>query len=224
METYTLQYKTKLSKQQARAKICAHAMYGNHGVNPRPTSIKEVQQYLLAKGINTDKLTDQCRNHKEPIPDFENLIGSTWRSSGSVNVSLVDSDGEVISEMKEPGLFIWSNYESHFEAACAARDRAISEVSYSAFQECLSQGFAAIEAFINTIANVWNKQHPEDKLLDSKDHKVSLEAKIDEWMPKISNGAKIDKTNMVWQHFKSLKKIRDDNAIHPQVAGARRSL
>lgn len=212
-----LQYKVKISKKQSRGKICAHAMYGNHDIKPRPISIQEVQRYFLGKGIDTNKLTDLCRNPKEPVPDFENLIRSTWRASG--NVSLVESDGEVISEMKEAGLFIWSNYESHFEAACAARDRAVTEVSYSAFQECLTQSFAAIEAFFNTQAKAWNKQHPKDKLFDSKNHKVSLENKIDEWVPKISNGKKIEKSNQVWYHFKTLKTIRDDNAIHPKLPG-----
>ncbi len=217
MERCTLQYKDNISKKQAREKICAHAMYGNHGIRPRPTSIQEVQQYFLGKGINTNTLTELCRNPKEPVPDFENLIRSTWHATS--NVSLVDSDGEVIFKMGKDGLFIWSNYESHFEAACTARDRTVTEVSYSPFQECLSQGFAAIEAFLNTEARAWNKKHPKDKLLDSKNYKVSLENKIDEWVPKISNGAKIDKSNQIWNHFKVLKTIRDDNAIHPKLPG-----
>lgn len=217
MNTYTLRYKARVSKKQAREKICAHAMFGNHGNAFRPKSIQEVQKYFLQKGIDTDELTEQCRNPQNPVPDFENLIKSTWHASG--NVSLVDRDGEVIHEMKEPGLFIWSSYEAHFEAACAARDRAVSEDSYSAFQECLSQGFASIEVFFNTRAKAWNKQNPKNKLVDSRTQKVSLEDKIDEWVPKISGGGKIDKTGQVWNDFKTLKKVRDDNAIHPKLPG-----
>ena len=205
MVRYTLQYKGKISKKQAINKICAHAMFGNHSITPRPKTKREVLEYFLRRGVNIDKLVEQCRSTKNFIPDFENLIRSTWHASG--NVSLVDSsDGEIIHEMKEPGLLIWSNYEAHFEAACAARDRAVAEDSYSAFQECLSQGFASIEAFFNTQARVWNKQHPEDKLVDSGTHKVGLEDKIEEWVPKMSGGGKIDKTNQVWNDFKSLKK------------------
>ena len=48
---------------------------------------------------------------------------------------------------------------------------------------------------------------------------MSLEAKIDEWIPKISNGARVEKNNIVWQRYKSLKKIRDDDAIHPKLSG-----
>ncbi|HEX73726.1 MAG TPA: hypothetical protein G4N93_01045 [Dehalococcoidia bacterium] len=219
MDTYTLQYKAKISKKQAISKISAHAMFGNHGNSFRPSSIQEVQKYFLQKGVNTDELAERFRNPHNFVPDFENLIRSTWHTSGGVGVSLVDSDGEVIHEMKEPGLFIWSSYEAHFEAACAARDRAVSEDSYPAFQECLSQGFASIEAFFNTRAKSWNKQNPEYKLVDSGTQKVSLEDKIDEWVPKISGGGKIDKTGQVWNDFKTLKKVRDDNAIHPKLPG-----
>jgi len=218
-EMYTLQYKAKISKKQARGKICAHAMFGNHGNSFRPSSVKEVQQYYLQRGFNTDDLTEQCRSPHSCVPVFENLVRSTWRTSGSGTVSLVDSDGEVIHEMKAPGQFIWSDYEAHFEAACAARDRAVAEDSYSAFQECLSQGFASIEAFINTQARTWNKQHPDDKLNDSRAFKVSLEDKIDQWVPKMSGGAKVSKTDKVWSDFKALEKLRDEDAIHPKLPG-----
>lgn len=219
METYTLQYKATVSKKQARDKICAHAMFGNHGNSFRPSSVQEVQQYFLQKGVNTDELTERCRSPQKCVPDFENLVRSTWHASGSGSVSLVDSDGEVINEMNKPGLFIWSDYEAHFEAACAARDRAVAEDSNSAFQECLSQGFASIEAFINTQAKTWNKQHPEDKLSDSGILKVSLEKKMNEWVPKMSGGAKINKADRVWRDFKTLKNLRDEDAIHPKLQG-----
>ena len=216
-KTYTLQYKARISKKQAKVKICAHAMFGNHGNSFRPKSTSDVQQYFLRKGVNTDKLMEQCREPNSVVPDFENLLRSTWRATG--NVSLVDAGGETVFEMKETGLFIWSNYESHFEAACDARDRAVSEDSHSAFYDCLSQGFASIESFLNTQALGWNKQHPNDTLIDSESKKISLESKIEEWLPKISGGGRIDKRTQIWNNFKSLKRIRDDNAIHPKLPG-----
>ena len=218
MARYKIQYKPKLSKNQAKDKICAHAMFGNHGNDLRPKSPEEAQEYFLQKGVNTDILVEQCRDYKKFVPDFENLIGSTWQTVDA-SVSLIDSDKEVINEMKEPGLFIWSNCEAHFEAACDARDRAVDKVSYSAFQECLSQGFASIEAFFSAQARFWNKQHPDNELIGSETHKVSLEDKIEEWVPKMSNGKKIDKTGKVWNDFKILKKARGDNAIHPKLPG-----
>ena len=221
MSEYGIQYKKRLSKQQARSKICAHAMFGNHGISPRPKSPSEVQNFFLQKGINTDIMIEECRDPKHIVSHFENLVRSTWiadmTSGGSV--SLVNGDGEVISEMKKPGLFIWSNYQAHFEAACSSRDRAVQTSSYSDFQECLTQGFASMEAFFNEWAMKWNKQFPENPLVDALDHKVSLEEKMEKWIPMMSGGGQVEKSNQVWNDFKSLKKLRDDNAIHPKLPG-----
>ncbi len=35
----------------------------------------------------------------------------------------------------------------------------------------------------------------------------------------MSGGGKIDKTGQVWNNFKTLQKVRDDNAIHPKLPG-----
>jgi len=221
MGEYKLQYKSRLSKQQVKDKICAHAMFGNHGISPRPNSTRQVQEYFITRGINTDDLIEELRDPQKPIPVFENLIRSTWIAnvSGGGSVSLVDEDGNVETEIKKPGLFIWSSYEAHFEAACDARDRAVKSSSYEAFLECLSQGFASIEAFFNAKSKFWNKKHPEDLLFDSKNQKVNLEEKIEQWLPKMSGGIQMDKSGQVWNEFKNLKKIRDDIAMHPKLAG-----
>jgi len=218
MEEYRLQCRLKISKKLAIEKICAHAMYGNHGNIFRPKSKKEVYIYFKSKGINPFELAESCRNPKNKVPEFENLLGPTWEAMGVV--SLVDNrNGEEVFKMKGPGKFIWSTYEAHFEAACASRDRAVKESSVAALNECLSQGFSSIEAFLNTQSRAWNKLHPEDKLIDSVTHKVSLETKIDDWAFKMSGGGKIIKTGKVWNDFKTLKKIRDELAIHPKQPG-----
>lgn len=217
MEEYTLQYKPKLSKKQAKEKICAHAMFGKHE-KFRPKSVKEVQTYFLQKGHNTNLLVEKCRDPKSYIPEFENIIGPIWHTTGGV--TLVDKrDNEEIHEIKEPGQFFWTTYEAHLKAACDARDRAVEKDSYLDFQECLSQGFASIDAFLNTQARSWNKQYPKDKLIDSPRQKVSLETKIDEWIPKMSGGKKIKKDDKVWNDFKTLKRLRDESAIHPKLPG-----
>jgi len=139
--------------------------------------------------------------------------------NGGGSVSLVDENREVVSEIKKPGLFIWSNYQAHFEAACDARDRAVEKNSYQDFLQCLSQGFASIEAFFNEWANKWNKKFPENLLIDSPDHRVSLEEKMGKWIPIMSGGGQVEKSNQVWNDFKNLKKLRDDSAIHPKLPG-----
>lgn len=192
-------------------------MFGDHGNRFRPKTTRDLEMYFIERGVNIADLIEECRDPKRNIPEFENLIESTWTGSGGGR--LVDSDGEVITEMKEPGLLIWSTYQAHFEAAAAARNRAVAECSVQAFYECISQGFASIEAFLNEEARKWNKQNPEDSLIDSEKEKVSLETKLLEWVPIITKGKKVDKNNRCWSDFKMLKKIRDESAIHPKLPG-----
>ena len=119
--------------------------------------------------------------------------------------------------MNGPGALVMSNCMAHFEAACLARDRAISESSAFAFYESLSQGISSVEALLNDCARVWNKQGNTPYLEDSFENKVSLETKLGEWIPLISGGLEVDKSNRNWSNFKELRKIRDNEAMHPSL-------
>lgn len=48
---------------------------------------------------------------------------------------------------------------------------------------------------------------------------MSFENKVDIWIPKLAGGAKLDKSGTMWQHFLTLRAIRDDAAIHPKAVG-----
>src|SRR5262249_28733514 len=69
-------------------------------------------------------------------------------------------------------------------------------------------------AYINHQANNWNATHPEAVLTDSKQDKVSFDDKIDKWIPLMSGGKRVDKSDSRWAHFKMLRGTRDDAAIH----------
>lgn len=216
-----LSYKVKIPQKQAIDKICAHAMFGDLKNIFGFKSQQEVLIYLLQKGENVDNLVEKCRSPNISIPRFENLLGSTWQVEGGGNVALVDDNfQEICPEMKGSGRFIWSSYKSHFEAACVSRDRAVHESSFAEFQNCLTQGFASIEVFFNTQVQIWNKNHPEANILeDSQNYKISIEKKLNEWLPKMSNNNKLDKNSRVWTAFKELKKLRDEYAVHTKLAG-----
>lgn len=216
-----LAYKLKISKKQAIDKICAHAMFGDLKNQFGFKTQQEVLHYLLQKE-DIDSLVERCRNPKMSVPSFENLLGSTWQLDGAGgSVTLVDeSFHEVSPSIKGPGEFIWSSYKSHFEMACLSRDRAVYESSFVEFQNCLTQGFASIEAFLNTQVQTWNRNYPEARILeDSRNNKISIEEKLDQWLPKMSNNHKLDKTSRVWTAFQELKQLRDEYAVHPKLAG-----
>ena len=210
---HRLQYRAKISAKQASDKILAHTQFGNHGQGLRPNDEGELNAYFGRLGINPSDVIEECRDPSRTAPDFENVIDSTWITSGA-GVAAIDDNGDVVAEAEGPSQLIASTYQNHFEAACSARDRAVSEGSVAAFHECLSQGFASIEAFLNTEVTRWNKRLTHAPLLDSEDFKVSLEAKLIDWLPILSGGKQLDRTGHSWNDFKKLKKLRDEHAIH----------
>jgi len=86
-------------------------------------------------------------------------------------------------------------------------------------QSAIVLGISSIEGFINRKAELWNKKNPNEQLLDSKQNKVNLYDKIDVWVPKMAGGKKLSKSGTEWFHFKKLRDIRNDIAIHPKESG-----
>lgn len=212
---HRLQYSAKVSAKQASDKILAHAQFGDHRQNSRPSDEGELNAYFARLGINLSDVIEECRDPSRTVLDFENVIGSTWITSGD-GAAVIDGNGDVVAKAEGPAQLTASTYQNHFEAACSARDRAVSEGSVAAFHECLSQGFASIEAFLNTAVTSWNKRLTHAPLIDSEDCKVSLEAKLIDWLLILSGGKQLDRTGHSWNDFKKLKKLRDDSAIHPK--------
>jgi hypothetical protein len=223
MERAHLRYKPKLSLEQARDKIITYGVFGDHHREPRPTDGREVAVLLLSLGLNPDELAEKCRDYRQPIPFLENRAGSTWFfcSSGRGKAGVVDREtGEVVSEAEGSGTITISGYQAHFETACKARDRAVEDSSYMDLQTAIVHGIASIESYVGDLARVWNRRTPNDRLSDSRQHKVSLDDKFDLWIPKMSGGgARLYKGDQRWSDFKKLRRLRDDYAVHPKLVG-----
>jgi hypothetical protein len=213
---YMLQTKPKISRKAAVDKLCAFARFGNHGCAPRPTSNPEVEQFLLARQVNTFALIERLRDPAEHIPFFENLIGATWSASGGGEWSVVSSTGKKLASVSGPGIISMNDCQAAFETSTKARDRAINEQSMFSIYECLTFGIASIEAFFERASSAWNESHPSNNLIDISSNKVKLEDKITTWLPIMSGGKAFDKSNRQWNDFKVLKRIRDNHAIHPK--------
>ena len=95
----------------------------------------------------------------------------------------------------------------------------MEESSYSSYYSAIVFGISAIESYLNMRADKWNIHNPNNELKDTKKKKVSLEYKIKNWIPIMCNGNKVDRNSKDWFYFKELKRIRDDNAIHPKKSG-----
>jgi len=61
--------------------------------------------------------------------------------------------------------------------------------------------------------------HPNDLIQDSKTRKISYDDKIELWIPKMTDGKRLDKSIINWPNYKFLRKIRDDNVIHSKTSG-----
>ena len=220
MKKSHLRYKSKISFKVAVEKIAIHAMLGEHNVVPRPTTKKEVCEWFLSRKQNPNIFAEKCRDYRENVPCFENLLGSTWEFSGSGKVEIVDTEsGESFGEISDPGKVSFSVYRTKFEAACKARDRAVENASYDDFHDALTNGIASIGSYIAELARAWNKQNPSDQLIDSNLNKVRLDDKFDIWIPKITKGKKLNKSERDWADFVTLKRIRDQEAAHPKCGG-----
>jgi hypothetical protein len=217
-----LRYKPKISLRQARDKIIIYGLFGDHHHEPRPTNGREVAVLLSSLGVNPNELAEKCRDYGQTVDMFENLVGATWvfSSSGGGKAGVVDRDtGEVIAEVQGSGTITLSTYQAHFETACKARDRAVQESSFADLQTAIVHGMASIESYIGELARIWNRRNLSDQLIDSRQRKVSLDDKFDIWIPKMSDGGKLIKSDQRWNDFVKLRKLRDDYAVHPKLGG-----
>ncbi len=217
MTRSVLRYKGKISRKQAADKIMLYASFSKIGFPLNLKTRKQVVQFYAVQGFDFNSVVEQCRNHNNPIPYFENLITSTWDAHpGDGQIAIVDQNLNEQVQVQDTGVIEFSTYEAKFRAACKARDRAVNEGSVDGLQECLAQGQASIEAFIGWRASLWNDSHPEDPLQDSAQKRFSLEDKIKEWIPKITRGKEIPRDGKMWNDFIRLKRLRDDFVIHPK--------
>lgn len=218
-EDNKLAYKPKLSRRASQELILLFAKHGNHYHNENFTTDASVKKAFQIKGLDFKSLVEKCRTPQESVPFFENLIGSTWTVSGGAKMALVDASGQEEFSVQGPGKFTESTYWALAEETHKARDRAVSNISYSDLQAAIVHGIASIEAYINHRASNWNKINTDEQLVDSKQNKVSFDDKIKLWIPKITSGKKLDRGNKNWSDFIKLLLIRDNLAIHPKPLG-----
>ncbi len=192
--------------------------YGDHGYQQRFDCDADVKRFFAAQGFDWSELVQTCRSNRQFIPLIENLIGSTFRVSGSMKAAVVtdaatDKEKEIDS-VKGPGTLTICTYLQLFENAATNLERCVENGLIGDLQSCVSSGIASIDAYITYRVCIYNANEPSEPLIDNRNRKVSQDTKIDEWIPKMSGGKKLDKSRLNWNHFKRLRAVRDDLAIH----------
>ncbi len=215
---YKFSFAEKRTRRATHDMMLMMAKYGNHGYPQRFISDADVKRFFKSKGHYWEDIVETCRKPNAVIPFLENLIGSTWRVSGSAKAAIVtgaatDKEKEITS-VEGPGTLTASTYLQLFENAVASFNRCMESSSFGDFQSCVSNGIASIDAYIAHRAWLYNSDHPSEELVDTKQNKVSQDTKIDEWIPRMSNGKRLDKSRANWENFRKLRTVRDDLAIH----------
>jgi hypothetical protein len=218
--SYKFRFEEKRKPSSTRQMILWMAKFGNHGRPIKYKSDADVIRFFEANGYDWDELLEVCRKPDEIVPIVENLAGSTWvvSTSGTGKASIVsdaatEQEREIVS-VEGPGLLTMSTYLQLFESAASNLNRCMDNASFADFQSCVSSGIASIDGYLTHRQIIYNSGSPSVSLADNKEHKVSQDTKIDEWVPIMSGGKKLDKSGINWLNYKKLRSIRDDYAIH----------
>jgi hypothetical protein len=213
-----LRFKPTISRRNAHEMIMLFAKHGNHYHGTDFQSDADIKRAFVRNGIDYEALVNQCRNFQINVPFFENLVGSTISTSGNGSLARVDITGAVDFETQGPGSLVLYAYWARFEAAVGARDRAVSDSSYPEFQNAVVEGIASIEGYIQLNVERWNKNHPQQLLLDTAEKKIPFDEKITKWIPIITAGEKFDRGGIEWKDFVALRQIRDNLVVHPKTS------
>jgi len=198
----------------ARNMSCSHSVF---------TADQSIKDFFNRAGYIYENIVEECRDFNKNIPLVENLISSSgWRTVGNPKVELVNNEtGEELELIHGNGLVDLSIYDSKFNQSIKMFNSSIEKIDYQDFLSACTYGVASIEAYINYRAGIFNsrQQKEEDKLLDNAASRVSLEDKIDKWIPCMLLGLKLEKGYKDWKSFQRLKTIRDTCDIHPHQPG-----
>lgn len=177
-----------------------------------------VKQFYQRRGLEFKKVVADVRGGAA-VPFLENLLGPTFFVSsagpGEPRAAVVRTDtGEEIAAIEGDGMISLSTYWSNFEEARRHLHRAIDQISFGDLEVAVERGVASIEAFIRARAEEWNRNNPNDQLTDDAKNKVPFNVKIDEWIPKMNGGQKLETGAINFQDFTRLKSMRDDEIVH----------
>jgi hypothetical protein len=183
-------------------------------------SPEDVVKFFESRGYVFKELVEHCRDPRNNVPVFENLLTQTWSvGEGEVGITSIGVEGRARPlAVPESSQFTLRNYARIFEAAAKSREKAIDEKSFDELETAITKGVTSVDAFLNHCAARFNRSKGSEILKDSR--KMSVSRKIDEWIPKICSGRAFDRTaSEYWKCFESLRDARNEEAIHPKETG-----
>lgn len=221
MKTNDLAVRPLISHREAEKMIWTFIYHGNHSrhyeMKGAPKSA--IEKWFADNNEPVPRLLSHCRSFVASVPFVENFIGSTCTlvlgGEGKAK-ALMTKGGKNESGIEIEGSgTIGVDYQSKFESACSARDRAIEGASTEELHTAIFKGIASIESYIAHRVDIWNRSlAAHTQLTDNKGAKVSFEVKIKVWIPTMASGAKLNLSGAMWADFLFLQAIRDNDAVH----------
>jgi len=149
---------------------------------------------------------------------FENLVGSTWQVESSVSGTRVLNPitGES-SSLAGSGVLEMSTYLARFTTAVEAWHRTVERCNPPDLLSAVGDAVAAIEAYVNNKAREWTAMNPLDPLTDTRRQSTSLRRKLEEWIPHMTSGKRIDPHSPFWEDYLEMQRYRNE-AIHSRTS------
>ena len=220
-----LRIKDRRTPSQAKAMLATQVRYGQgqaHAWEKYDLSNEEGVKKLLADAgyTNYRRLVEELRPKDAVLPLGTHVGWHGWEfkmpTGGGSYSAIRHADGEELARIEgESGRFVVSQYQERFDDSVRNLQRCTSgeEAHYGDLLSCFADGLASIEAFVNEIA-----QPHLDRLPRGQDEMVSLDYKLDEWIPLLSGGQRVDKSQLWWRHFQEVRSIRNWRQAHPRAS------
>lgn len=194
------------------------ALHAQNALLPPLETEKDVHRFFEAQGYDFQDLVESSRPHDAPIPIAENLTSSGWKLEGEgARASVTTAAGDT-QETTAPGIIVSLTYLERFEHAATSFHRCVESAAIGELLAMATSGPASVETYVRYRAEIYNQERSEhDRLVETKEAKVSFDAKIDSWVPTMT-GHRVDKGGKNWEAFRDLRDLRDDVAVHVKAS------
>jgi hypothetical protein len=218
-----LRIRDKRSRSRARDMLAAQVRYGQGQATAWQEydlrTMEGVKQLLADRGHpDFDRLVEEVRPKDAVLPLETHLGFQGWGINlppGGSYAAVLQGGKELARITGESGRFVTSEYQERFtySVRCLKRCTNGEDAEYGDVLACFSAGLSSIEAFVNYRTKLHRHKLPRG---NEPDKNISLDFKLDNWIPPLSAGNPINKSEKYWQDFRKIRDIRNERESHPK--------
>jgi hypothetical protein len=216
----------KRSRHRAQDMLAAQVRYGQGQAYAWEQydldTVDGIKQLLADRGHpDFDTLVEELRSKDAVLPLETHLFQEGWSFNlppGKSFMAVREAGGKELARVTgESGRIVTSQYLERFNYSVRTLKRCTDgeEADYGDLLSSFSAGLASIEGFVNHMAEPRRDRLPRG---DEPDRKISLDYKLDNWIPALSAGQPINKKEKYWQDFREIRQVRNERESHPKTA------